>query len=822
MIDAVNPDYENTPASNARPFYDYTSGDRGIPLVSIITPYYNVGEVFWETVRCIQRMSYQHLEWIIVDDGSTNPESLAQLDRLAATDTRVKVVHQTNQGPAAARNHAVRLARGRYLLQLDADDLVEPTFVEKALWLMETQPQFAACSAHNVTFGVRSFLWNHGFQSYQHNLTKENFVTSQAMIRRDAYLRAGGNDESIVHGHEDWDFWLNLADAGYWGYTIPEYLTWYRTWHHSRVVETAGDTRSTQAFRNWLLDKHAHLLKSFPHPEFISGADLPHPAISDELPFSNSLVKPAGKKRILFLLPWLRIGGADKFSLDLVRTLSQHGYEFTIVTTVSSYHSWLHEFAQITPDIFHLPNFLQYADFPRFLNYLIASRQIDAVLISGSELGYCLVPFLRAYFPNLPILDYMHVEEEHWKNGGYPWMSVRLGTQLDLSVTCTHHLKEWMVDRGADPERIRVVHANIDSSEWDPARYDSSVTRQHLRIDEDTVIILYVGRIVDQKRPLVWAEILRRLAQTERNFVGLVVGDGDRLYEMQSFVTRHRLHQQVRFLGELPNDDVRELMAASDILLLPSKYEGLALVLFEAMAMGTVPVATTFGGHPELVTPECGYLIPPSDRELDEYTDAVRRLVRDSRKRALMAAAGRKRIQQQFELDDMVDGMEQAIARASEVAAARSTAGADRDLARRSASFAIEYLRLNELSDRLWYELHVKPQLSQARSLGGLVRIVRGRILPIGTVRYEVYKRIRRTLLPNHHYDEEYRSPVSSAATTTHATPESLRSNVPLTYLDEANLPQLESVHVRSEAPTDSSCADGDDQRRPDADLVSE
>ncbi len=49
-------------------------------------------------------------------------------------------------------------------------------------------------------------------------------------------------------------------------------------------------------------------------------------------------------------------------------------------------------------------------------------------------------------------------------------------------------------------------------------------------------------------------------------------------------------------------------MAASDILLLPSKYEGLALVLYEAMAMRTVPVATAYGGHPELVTPECGYL----------------------------------------------------------------------------------------------------------------------------------------------------------------------------------------------------------------------
>ncbi len=124
-------------------------------------------------------MSYQHLEWIIVNDGSTDPDSIAQLDRVVAADPRVIVINQPNKGPSAARNAAVRAAQGRYLLQLDADDLVEPTFVEKSLWVMETQPHFAACSAHNVTFGVRSLLWNHGFHDYEENLTKENLLPAR-------------------------------------------------------------------------------------------------------------------------------------------------------------------------------------------------------------------------------------------------------------------------------------------------------------------------------------------------------------------------------------------------------------------------------------------------------------------------------------------------------------------------------------------------------------------------------------------------------------------------------------------------------------------
>ncbi|MGO8949834.1 MAG: glycosyltransferase [Ktedonobacterales bacterium] len=824
MIDAGNPDYKNTPASNARPYYDYTPRDHGTPFVSIITPYYNIGDVFSETVRCIQRMSYQHFEWIIVDDGTTDSESLAQLAALAASDSRVQVIHQTNQGPSAARNHAAKVARGRYLLQLDADDLVEPTFVEKALWLMETQPQFAACSSFNVTFGIRSLMWNNGFQEYKNNLTKENFVTNQAMIRRDAYLQAGGYDESIVHGHEDWDFWLNLAEAGFWGYTIPEHLTWYRTWHHSRIRETSGDRGSSTAFRSWLLQKHDRLRKRFPHPTFISGIDQPHPLISDRIPISNHLVKVPGTKRILFVVPWLRIGGADKFNLDVVRTLSGRGYEFTMVTTIPSHHDWLHQFAEFTPDIFHLPNFLQYADYPRFLNYLIDSRQIDAVLISNSELGYCLVPFLRAYHPKLPILDYTHSEVENWKNGGYPWMSVRLGSQLDLSITCTEHLRGWMVGRGANADHITVVHANIDSDEWDPARYDKTAIRQRLGIDDDTVIVLYVGRIAEEKRPLMWTEILRQLAQTDKNFVGLVVGDGDLLYAMKSFVKRHGLQQRIRFLGALPNEEVREIMTSADVLLLPSKIEGLAIVLYEAMAMGTVPVATSFGGHSELVSPECGYLIPPSDNEIGEYLEAMRRLVRHSQQRSLMAVAGRERVRQHFTLDNMAEGMEQAFCLATKVAADRSTAETNLVLAQHSASLAIEYMRLSELSDKLWYELYIKAKLPRVRSVADMARFVRIITLPIGTRRYELYKSVRRALFPSQQYSDEFQGLASSndgSITPDTLLPEGEPSARIELYVDGGTEQELESIYSLSDISIEGAVVE-DDLQSPSVDLMTE
>lgn len=472
MIDSANPDYLNTPASDSRPTYRYVPLRSGIPLVSIITPYYNAGPVFLETVRCVQRMSYPHWEWIIVDDGSTKPESLEQLQMVAGSDQRVEVISESNQGPSAARNHAVAAAQGRYLLQLDADDMVEPTFVEKAVWVMETQPQFAACSAYNVTFSGHCLLWDHGFASYELNLTEENFLTSQAMLRRDAYLEAGGYDESIRHGHEDWDFWLNLAEAGLWGYTIPEHLTWYRTSKSSRNWETAGDEKRQQAFHGWLLKKHGRLHSRFPHPVFVTGTEQAYPAVSVESPISNPLDKPQGTRRILFLVKRRNAEGADQFNLELVRSLSGRGYEFTIVASKEASDAGLHHFAEFTPDIFLLPTFLQYADYPRFLSYLVESRQMDAVLIGGSELGYGLVPFLRAYHPQLPIVDCLDAEEAAWENRVSPRLSIQLRSQLGLTVTSTYDVKQWMTSHGTPPDQVAVACA---ASEFNPNQLADSM-----------------------------------------------------------------------------------------------------------------------------------------------------------------------------------------------------------------------------------------------------------------------------------------------------------------------------------------------------------
>ena len=109
MIDPLRPDYANTPASPMRPDFGYRPENPAVaPYVSIVTPFYNTGPVFYETARSVLRQSFQQWEWLIVNDGSTDAEALSILEEFRQVDPRIRVIdHEVNRGLSAARNTAI-------------------------------------------------------------------------------------------------------------------------------------------------------------------------------------------------------------------------------------------------------------------------------------------------------------------------------------------------------------------------------------------------------------------------------------------------------------------------------------------------------------------------------------------------------------------------------------------------------------------------------------------------------------------------------------------------------------------------------------------
>ena len=643
-------DYQNTPAAERRGTWLYarTAGGDSRALVSIVTPFFNPGAVFAETVLSVRRQSWQFWEWIVVDDGSTDAASVAALADAAAQEPRIRTIRlPENRGLSAARNRGLAEAVAEYVCWLDADDLIEPTFLEKCLWRLQAMPQIAFTKGFTIGFGAARYLWRHGFHEGEAFL-KENRVDPTSVMRTAAARAIGGFDETLRTGLEDWDFWLRAANGGYWGDTVTEALSWYRCNEgHLKRFPNLQIGSKREGLERQIRARYPKLWSGgFPR---IQGGGRP----ATEFAASASLANPLQKKRprALLIVPHLELGGADSVNLDLIAQLTQRfDWEVTVVTTRHSEDPWRQKFYDLTGDVFMLHRFLPFSAYPAFLSYLIESRQPDVVCLNHSELGYRLLPWLNEAFPTLPVVDLVHIVMEDWKDGGFPRISCRSRPWLARTIATSQALRRWLIENGANGEAVDAVYTGIDAAHWTRSAELAETARNRWKIPPGRPAVLYAARFAAQKQPRLLPEIVRKLEARGRKFMLLLVGDGPEGPWLEQHLCR-RHPRSVKMLGPLDLGEMRLVMSASDLLLLPSRDEGIALVLFEAMSMGTVPVATDVGGQRELVTPESGILLPFDGRLADAVVEALDALLADEPLRHRLAGAGRKRVEELFRLD---------------------------------------------------------------------------------------------------------------------------------------------------------------------------
>lgn len=180
-------------------------------MVSVIVPVYNARDFVAEAVHSVLASTYHDIEVVCVDDGSTDG-SLSVLEELAREDGRVRVMHQENAGVCRARNVAVRAARGEYILPVDADDRISPTFIAEAVAAIEADGEVKAVVPGAEFFGERTGPWR--LKPFSRRLlARKNMMAICALYRRADWERAGGYCEEII-AREDWDFWISVLKDG--------------------------------------------------------------------------------------------------------------------------------------------------------------------------------------------------------------------------------------------------------------------------------------------------------------------------------------------------------------------------------------------------------------------------------------------------------------------------------------------------------------------------------------------------------------------------------------------------------------------------------
>ncbi len=184
------------------------------PRVAVVIPVHDYAHFLPDAVASVAAQTWPAVECVIVDDGSTDDTAAVASELIARHKSlRLRFVQQPNQGVAQARNHGVRHTTAPLVMQLDADDRLEPDAIARLVAALRADPtaDIAHCDARE--FGEGDARLAAVPRVSLARLRRGNCLNYCALLRRDLFLRLGGYRD-IRGGYDDWDLWLSAAEAG--------------------------------------------------------------------------------------------------------------------------------------------------------------------------------------------------------------------------------------------------------------------------------------------------------------------------------------------------------------------------------------------------------------------------------------------------------------------------------------------------------------------------------------------------------------------------------------------------------------------------------
>lgn len=211
-----------------------------MPTVSVIIPCYNQGEFLPEAVESVLSQTFDDFEIVIVNDGSTELATVACCNSF--DDPKIKVLNTTNKGLATARNNGIRAASGTYILPLDADDKIGPSYLREAVGFIEKHSDVGIVYCNARLFGAIDGDWQLP-EYHLLEMLRDNIIFCTALFRKRDWQKVGGYDPAMIYGWEDYDFWLSLIESGLQVHRLEGRYFYYRVNSDSMVRSTAKDQK---------------------------------------------------------------------------------------------------------------------------------------------------------------------------------------------------------------------------------------------------------------------------------------------------------------------------------------------------------------------------------------------------------------------------------------------------------------------------------------------------------------------------------------------------------------------------------------------------
>ncbi|MFC2970496.1 glycosyltransferase [Acidimangrovimonas pyrenivorans] len=330
---------------------------------------------------------------------------------------------------------------------------------------------------------------------------------------------------------------------------------------------------------------------------------------------------------------WLEVGGAEKLGFDCVRWAQEAGLRVFVVASVQA----LQRLADRLPDsddvtFIRLDRYLAHGEWAPYVLNLIRQENIRLIHIHHCVPLYSALPTVRMMAPWVQVVDSTHIIE--YSDGGYPRISGVWSNFIDVHHVISRELIAMYRDRFHVSNKVRLGRM------LDRPEAPRQLPAPNMAAGKQVLTITFVGRLYYQKRPGLVVLIMKALADWAGK-AGVTlqfhfVGEGP--FEKACTGLMRRLGLEAMTKLHAAGTDIPALLGQSDILLLPSSNEGLALVCYEAIEKGAIPLSTDVGSQSEIVPPEL--LLPRAPRAaLKRTVEIVDRMWRDG---DFVAAQGRE------------------------------------------------------------------------------------------------------------------------------------------------------------------------------------
>ncbi len=226
------------------------------PTISVIIPCFNNEETIIETIESITKQEYSSYEIIIVNDGSTDKSADIVSNFIKINNSNnITLINQINSGPSKSRNNGADKATGKYLLFLDADDLIAPSYIKKCIDYLEQNQNINIVYSNAAFIGARKGNWN--LPEFKlPNYLVENCIFISAVIRKEVFDKVGKFDENL-HFLEDWELWIKIIMEFGGVHRISETLFYYRKrFDKSSITDNENIELIKDSSRLYIYNKH--------------------------------------------------------------------------------------------------------------------------------------------------------------------------------------------------------------------------------------------------------------------------------------------------------------------------------------------------------------------------------------------------------------------------------------------------------------------------------------------------------------------------------------------------------------------------------------